>query len=254
MNDIKIFESAQFGQVRTTGTSEEPLFCLADVCKALGLQAKHVIERIDRGAVSTVPLATAGGVQQANFINEDGLYDVILDSRKPSAKKFRKWVTSEVLPSIRKHGGYIAEKQDETPEELMSRALQVANETLKRKEARLRQLEDTNREQQKQLDEAAPKVEYVDKVLQSVNTYTVQQIAKELDTTVRKLYAFLKEKKVLFRQSDTWMLTAKYNGKGYAKTRTYQYTRNDGTSGTKTYTVMTEAGREFIHQLYNTQN
>lgn len=117
-----------------------------------------------------------------------------------------------------------------------------------------RTMETAAARQQKQLDEAAPKVEYVDKVLQSVNTYTVQQIAKEQDTTVKKLYAFLKEKKVLFRQSGTWMLTAKYNGKGYTKTRTYQYTRNDGTSGTKTYTVMTEAGRAFIHQLYNTQN
>ena len=252
MNEIQIFNSPQFGEIRTTGTSDEPLFCLADVCMALELQQGDVKRRLDDGLVSTQPIQDSlGRTQQANFVNEDGLYDVILDSRKPSAKKFRKWVTSEVLPSIRKHGGYMAEKADETPEELMSRALQVANETLKRKEARLRQLEDTNREQQQQLAAAAPKVAYVDNVLQSINTYTVQQIAKELDTTSNKLYTFLSEKKVLFRQSGTWMLTSKYNGKGYAKTRTYQYTRNDGTSGTKTYTVITEAGRAFIHQIYN---
>ena len=252
MNEIQIFSSPQFGEIRTTGTSDEPLFCLTDVCRGLELESSAVMRRLEDGVISSHPIQDSlGRTQSANFVNEDGLYDVILDSRKPSAKKFRKWVTSEVLPSIRKHGGYMAEKADETPEELMSRALQVANETLKRKEARLRQLEDTNREQQQQLAAAAPKVAYVDNVLQSINTYTVQQIAKELDTTSNKLYTFLSEKKVLFRQSGTWMLTSKYNGKGYAKTRTYQYTRNDGTSGTKTYTVITEAGRAFIHQIYN---
>lgn len=250
MNEIQIFNSPQFGEIRPL-VQVTNLYSALRTCAGIRFEGKHVIERLDKGVVSSGPLMTAGGIQQVNFVNEDGLYDVILDSRKPSAKKFRKWVTSEVLPSIRKHGGYMAEKADETPEELMSRALQVANETLKRKEARLRQLEDTNREQQQQLAAAAPKVAYVDNVLQSINTYTVQQIAKELDTTSNKLYTFLSEKKVLFRQSGTWMLTSKYNGKGYAKTRTYQYTRNDGTSGTKTYTVITEAGRAFIHQIYN---
>ena len=252
MNEIQIFNSPQFGEIRTTGTSDEPLFCLVDLCKALGIaNARNVKARLDAEDVRQMDTLTNGGKQSLLFVNEAGMYDVILRSDSPSAKKFRKWVTSEVLPSIRKHGGYMAEKADETPEELMSRALQVANETLKRKEARLRQLEDTNREQQQQLAAAAPKVAYVDNVLQSINTYTVQQIAKELDTTSNKLYTFLSEKKVLFRQSGTWMLTSKYNGKGYAKTRTYQYTRNDGTSGTKTYTVITEAGRAFIHQIYN---
>ena len=252
MNEIQIFNSPQFGEIRTTGTSDEPLFCLADLCKALGItNARNVKARLDTEDVRQMDTLTNGGKQSLLFVNEAGMYDVILRSDSPSAKKFRKWVTSEVLPFIRKHGGYMAEKADETPEELMSRALQVANETLKRKEARLRQLEDTNREQQQQLAAAAPKVAYVDNVLQSINTYTVQQIAKELDTTSNKLYTFLSEKKVLFRQSGTWMLTSKYNGKGYVKTRTYQYTRNDGTSGTKTYTVITEAGRAFIHQIYN---
>lgn len=109
MNDIKIFENAQFGQVRTTGTSEEPLFCLADVCRALDLTANQVARRLEDGVFCKhIILDTMGREQQANFITEDGLYDVILDSRKPSAKKFRKWVTSEVLPSIRKRGSYTA--------------------------------------------------------------------------------------------------------------------------------------------------
>ena len=108
-NEIKIFNSEEFGEVRVIGSPENPLFCLADLCKALGLQSKHVIERLDKGVVSSGTLSTNGGNQTFTFVNEDGLYDVILDSRKPEARKFRKWVTSEVLPSIRKTGGYVSD-------------------------------------------------------------------------------------------------------------------------------------------------
>ncbi len=106
-NSIQVFNSPQFGQVRTAGTSDNPLFCLADVCKALELRQGDVRQRLTDGVVSTQPILDSLGREQlANFVNEDGLYDVILDSRKPEAKQFRKWVTSEVLPSIRKTGSY----------------------------------------------------------------------------------------------------------------------------------------------------
>lgn len=109
-NNIQIFNSTEFGEIRVIGTPDNPLFCLVDVCKALELQRKHVIERLDKDAVSNGTLPTNGGNQTFTFINEDGLYDVIFDSRKPEAKKFRKWVTSEVLPSIRKHGAYMTDE------------------------------------------------------------------------------------------------------------------------------------------------
>lgn len=129
---IQVFNSPQFGEIRTAGTSEEPLFCLSDVCSVLGLRQGDVKQRLDDGVVSTQPIIDAlGREQQANFVNEDGLYDVILDSRKPQAKAFRKWVTSEVLPAIRKTGGYLATKQDDTPEEIMARALTIAQATKK---------------------------------------------------------------------------------------------------------------------------
>ena len=105
-NEIKIFESPEFGRIRTvTDEKGEPLFCLTDVCKVLGLKQNGVVMRLEKGVISTEPLSTRGGTQIANFVNEDGLYDVILDSRKPSARAFRKWITSEVLPQIRKTGG-----------------------------------------------------------------------------------------------------------------------------------------------------
>lgn len=172
---IQVFNSPQFGEIRTAGTSEDPLFCLSDVCSVLGLRQGDVKQRLDKGVVSTQPLETAGGIQQANFVNEDGLYDVILDSRKPQAKAFRKWVTSEVLPAIRKTGGYLATKQDDTPEEIMARALTIAQATLAKREERLKQLE-AQAEQQKatieiqteEIKKAAPKVNYYDNHLHRV--------------------------------------------------------------------------------------
>lgn len=106
MSNVQIFSHPEFGGVRVIGDFENPRFCLADVCKVLGLTVKGVVQRLDKGVISTYPLETAGGVQEMYFVNEDGLYDVILDSRKPEAKRFRKWITSEVLPSIRKTGSY----------------------------------------------------------------------------------------------------------------------------------------------------
>ncbi len=97
----------------------EPTFCLSDICKILDLSPKFVNQRLGKEVVLNNPLETAGGVQQALFVTEDGLYDVILDSRKPVAKLFRKWVTSDVLPSIRKTGGHIYSTETDTPETIL---------------------------------------------------------------------------------------------------------------------------------------
>ena len=106
-NSIQVFQSPQFGQVRTAGTSDNPQFCLADICAVLDLSTHKVVQRLSGEVLSKYPITDSLGREQvANFVNEDGLYDVILDSRKPEAKQFRKWVTGEVLPSIRKTGGY----------------------------------------------------------------------------------------------------------------------------------------------------
>ena len=130
--DIQVFSNIQFGEIRTVLADDgEPRFCLTDVCRVLGLKASDVARRLHDDMVSNHPISDSlGRTQQANFVNEDGLYDAIFDSRKKEARAFRKWVTSEVLPSIRKTGGYIATKADDTPEEIMARALMVAQSTL----------------------------------------------------------------------------------------------------------------------------
>lgn len=107
MNDLKIFENEEFGEIRTSTIDGEPMFCLADVCKALGLtQPSKVKERLNEKGVNSIPTLTTGGTQNLLYINESNLYKTIFQSRKESAERFTDWVTSEVLPSIRKTGSY----------------------------------------------------------------------------------------------------------------------------------------------------
>ena len=239
-DQVTIFSNDLLGQVRVVLQDGEPLFCLADVCQALDLHTNVVKQRLTKDVCSTYPLQTAGGLQQANFVNEDGLYDVILDSRKPEAKQFRKWITSEVLPSIRKSGGYMVAKENETPEQLMARALQVANETLQRKERQIAL-------QDQQLRIQAPKVEYHDKVLASQSTYNTTQIAKEFGWGAVTLNKKLQDLGIQYKQHGQWLLYAKYQGKGYTKTVTHCFTNSSGEMCSEQHTVWTEAGRKFIH-------
>lgn len=141
---VTIFENAQFGQIRTSiGANGEPLFCLADVCKALDLGggARNVKSRLYPKGVVSINTPTNGGIQQLNFITEPNLYKCIFQSRKKEAEQFQDWVCNEVLPSIRKSGGYMLTRQDESPEQIMARALMLAKDTIDRQQAELAKIE-----------------------------------------------------------------------------------------------------------------
>lgn len=175
MNQIQIFNNPQFGEIRTAGTSEQPVFCLVDVCTALNLSPSKVGQRIEDDVLSKYPIVDALGREQiANFINEDGLYDVILDSRKPAAKQFRKWITSEVIPSIRKNGGYIATNESDTPETIMAKALLIADETMKKQKALINQQQATIRQQ-------TPRVLFAQAVETSNRSILIGELAKILN-------------------------------------------------------------------------
>lgn len=254
--EVRVFENAQFGQVRTAqGASGEPLFCLADVCGVLGLQTNKVKQRLNERGWNTIPTPTynqhgALVMQEMSFIDEPNLYRCIFQSRKKEAEQFQNWVCEDVLPSIRQTGGYLATQQEDTPELIMARALQVAQSTIERHQRQLESAKATIELQSEQLKEQAPKVEYTDSVLNATNTYTTTQLAKELNLrTAEQLHALLKTWGVMIRQSGQWMLAAKYCGENYTKTRTHSYTKQDGTQGTNSITVWTERGRWFLHQL-----
>lgn len=138
MKAIKIFQNAQFGQIRiSVAENGEPLFCLADVCRALGLEQSHRVKpRLQQNGVTTITVIDSmNREQKANFITEPNLYKCIFQSRKKEAEQFQDWVCGEVLPSIRKSGGYMVARVDETPEQIMARALIVAQETISRQKA-----------------------------------------------------------------------------------------------------------------------
>ena len=249
----QIFENKEFGAVRTfRDKAGEPLFVAKDVALALGYEwnGNARIAHIPaewRGVTSVV---TPSGTQEMVVLIEQGLYFFLGRSDKPKALPFQKWLTGEVLPAIRKTGGYMITKADDTPEEIMARALLVAQDTMKRKEERIRLLEEKNLILEEQHKESVPKLEYHDKVLMSADTYTTNQIAKELGLSAITLNKKLKSLGVQYRQSGQWLLYAKYQNKGYTKTHTYTFTHvTTGQPGTKMRTVWTEKGRKFIHEL-----
>lgn len=245
---VEIFNSEKFGIIRTAGTADNPLFCLADVCKALDLQTNIVARRLERGVLSKHPLPTSGGNQVANFVNEDGLYDVILDSRKPEAKAFRKWITSEILPAIRKSGGYMVAAVEETPEQIMARALKVADETMRRQQAQIQAANDTITRQTEEIKTLAPLADYTKEVLQSNATYTLTQVSKDLGfASVYKFTAWAHLAGILYYQSGQWMPMSRYTGRGWFTTRTCKFVKTDGSIGSNISTVVTEAGRAMLH-------
>ena len=238
-------------QFEVYGTPKEPLFKAQDVASLLQLKnVSDMIQRVDDEERSKLNLGRQG---ETWMLTENGLYEVLMQSRKPIAKSFKKGVKA-ILKEIRTNGGYLASHQDDTPEMIMARALQVAQSTIERHQQQLEAAQATINSQSAQLKAQASKVEYTDNVLNSTNTYTSTQIAKELDLrTAEQLHGILKDLGVMIRQSGQWMLSAKYCGQNYTKTRTHSYTRQDGTQGTNNITVWTERGRWFLHKLMENQ-
>lgn len=191
MNQIKIFENPEFGKVRTALLNDEPMFCLGDVCKALGIaQASKVKERLSEKGVHSIPTLTAGGEQRLLYINESNLYKAIFHSRKESAERFTDWVTSEVLPSIRKSGGYIAGQEQMTDSELMAKALLVAQ----------KQIEERNA----QIERMKPKEIFADAVAASHTSILIGELAKLLKqngvkTRRRRLFTWMRDNGYLIK-------------------------------------------------------
>ena len=238
MNQIKIFQNQEFGAIRTISNEQgDVLFCANDVCNALGYDQprkavkRHVCE--EDGTKHTI--LTNGGKQLATFINESGLYALILSSKLDSAKRFKHWVTSEVLPSIRKQGGYMIARPDESDEVILARALQIMQATLQRRDEQIARLK--------------PRADYADHVLDSISCFTVTQIGKELGMTGHDLNVLLCSHKIQYVQSGQYLLYADYARQGLAKNRNFEYHTAEGELKTRTYLVWTERGRDFIHRL-----
>lgn len=219
MNEILIFKSDVFGEVRTlTNEKGETFFVGNDVAKALGYTnlQKAIRDHVDSDDKGVNEMVTPGGTQKAIFINESGLYALILQSKLEQARVFKRWVTSEVLPQIRRTGRY----------QLQPAELRLLGE----------------------------QAEYCREVLQSTDCLTTTQVAKELSMTAPELYRWLVAVGVLYWQSGEYMLYADFARMSLSKTRTRSRRNRMGTWHTQRYIVWTEKGRKFLHDLMGSKN
>ena len=238
---MMIFRNVEFGTIRTMSNEQgEPMFCAKDVALALGYKRPEdaMTQHVEiEDSVKHRVLDRNGKKRITTFINESGLYSLILSSKLESAKRFKRWVTGEVLPAIRKQGGYIVSKEGESEKEVMARALEIVKNTLQQRNEEIAKLK--------------PKADYVDEVLDSITCVTTTQLAKELGMTAQELNRRLCEMRIQYWQSGQYMLYADFARQGLAKSRTRKHTLKHGMVLTEMYLVWTERGRDFIHRLFN---
>ena len=239
MNDLMIFQSPEFGQIRTVEVDGEPWLVGKDVAQALGYSnpQKAIRDHVDEEDRTVNESFTVNGTP-ISLINESGLYSLVLSSKLPGAKKFRRWVTSEVLPSIRKTGGY-AIPQD-YPSAL--RALAAAEE-------QRMALAAENERQKQQLADFEPIRQYVDTILESKGTLAITQIAADYDISARRLNQILHDEGVQRNVNGQWILYRKHMGKGLTSSKTIHFVHADGRPDTKMQTQWTQKGRLLIHEI-----
>ena len=184
--DIQVFNNDQFGSIRASLSSDgQPWFVAKDVCDSLGIgKYRDALSRLDDDERGSVLVDTPGGPQTVGTVSEAGFYKLVMRSRKPEAKAFQRWVTHDVLPAIRRTGGYMVAKQDETPEQIMARAVLVAQDTIER--------------QKREIAELKPKALFADAVAASDGTCLVGELAKMLKQNgvsigQNRLFAWMRE-------------------------------------------------------------
>ena len=245
MNELKIFKNDEFGEVRTILIGAEPYFVGKEVAEILGYKdTSDALKRhVDEDEKLTRYFTDSGQKREMYIINESGLYSLILSSKLPNAKKFKKWVTSEVLPSIRRHGMYATDELIANPDLAIA-----AFQALKQERERVKELNQTVSVQHQQISEMSQKASYYDVVLNCKDLVAISTIAKDYGWSAKRLNDYLHDKGVQFRQGKIWILYQKYAEKGYTSTRTHTYIDDEGTH-TKVHTYWTQKGRLFIYEL-----
>ena len=234
--NLQIFKDEDFGEIRTISVNNEPYVMLNDVCEILDIKnVSDVKARLKKdGVVNNEVMDRLGRMQVATFINESNLYKVIFQSRKPQAEQFTEWVTSEVLPSIRKNGGYIANQENLTPEQIVAQALIVANNIIQEKD--------------RLLQEQKPKVEFFDTVANSKTALPMDKVAKVLDMGIgrNKLFEILRDKKILDRSNIPYQTSV---DRGYFRVVEQKYTKPTGETVVTTKTLVYQRGVDYIRKI-----
>lgn len=241
MNELKTYTNPTFGSIRTLNIDGEPWFVAVDVCMALGIgNVSMAISRLDDDEKNTVSL-TEGipGNPNKTIVNEPGLYALVLSSRKPEAKAFKRWITHEVIPSIRKHGGYVAGQEHMSDEELMAKALLMAQKTIADRDARISAL-------QVEVAVAQPKAAYFDELVDRNLLTGIRETAKELGIKQKVFVDFLLNKKYLHRSKSGKLTPTAGRGDGLFEMKECF---NDKTSWAGTQVMVTPKGRETFRLL-----
>lgn len=245
MNEIKVW-NFEDSAVRTVVINNEPYFVGKDVAAVLGYAdtfgalKKHVDEE-DKQNCQNDSFESPRGL---TVINESGLYSLILGSKLPAAKRFKRWVTSDVLPSIHKHGLYAMDEILENPDIAINALM-----ALKAEREKAKALENTVAVQNQQLAELRPKASYYDIVLKCKDLVPISVIAKDYGWSAKRMNAYLHDCGIQYRQGDIWLLYQKYAERGYTSTKTNTYTGNDGETHSKVHTYWTQQGRLFLYDL-----
>lgn len=242
MNELMIFSNPEFGNIRTMERDGAPWFVGKDVAAALGYKdaTKAARERVDTEDRGVAKMDTPSGQQEMTIINESGIYALVLGSKLPTAKKFKRWVTSEVIPSIRKHGGYINGQENMTPEELMASALLMAQKTLAERDARISALTVENQIM-------LPKADYFDQLVERNTLMNFRETAKALDVPPKKFVSFLLEKKYIYRDKKGKLLPYEHKNDGLFEVKE---SVNEKTNWSGAQTLITPKGRETFRLLF----
>lgn len=252
MNNLQIFKNEEFGEIRSLEINNEPYFIGNDVATILGYRntrdaiLKHVDEE---DKISDVAFYDGSQNRNMTVINESGLYSLIMSSKLPNAKKFKRWVTHEVIPSIRKTGGYIAGEENMTEDELVLKAMNVLNAKVENLKQRNKQLELDNERQNQLIGELKPKADYTDKILSSKGTVAINAIANDYGLTAIAMNKKLHELGIQYKQGNQWLLYRKYRACGYTHSKTIHFFHKDGRPDTSMHMEWTQKGRLFLYEL-----
>lgn len=243
MNDLQIFKNDTFGQVRILEKDNELWFVAKDVCDCLEIKnTTDALKRLDNDERSRFNLGRQG---ETNIVNEYGLYNLVLSSRKPEAKEFKRWITHDVIPQIRKTGTYSMNIPKSLPEALRAYANEV--ELHNATKAIVAQ-------QEQQIAEFKPVKDYVDKILSSKSCLAITQIAADYGLSAQELNKILHEAGLQRKVGDQWILYKQHMAKGFTKSETFTFCRSDGRLDSKITTRWTQKGRLEIHSILTKLN
>lgn len=248
---VEIFKNEEFGDLTVLEIDNEPWFVGKEVAEKLEYKEsnKAVVRHIDEDDRMKCPIIdNLGRKQESWIINESGLYSLVLSSKLESAKRFKRWVTKDILPNIRKHGMYATDELLDNPDLLIAAATKLKEEREKN-----RILNEINEKQTQIIGELKPRADYTDKILKNTGLVTITQIAKDYGMSGQALNKMLHELKVQYKQSDQWLLYRNHQGKGYTASETQEITRSDGRLDIKMNTKWTQKGRLFIYELLKSE-